>query len=91
MLMRLGALSLIGSVIAAASGAYPPAFWLLLNGLALTAGIAWERWRYRLPESTAPGPGWQRSGERIVDPDSGRLTEVWYRPATGERRYIETP
>lgn len=87
-LMALGLLCLLGAAAAAALGLYPAVFWLLLNGLVLSAGIAWERWRYRKPETAAPGAGWTRTGERFVDPESGRLTEVHYHAASGERRYV---
>lgn len=87
-LLVLGALSLLGAAICAAQGLYPATFWLLVNGLAMTAGIVWERWRYRALDTVTPGPGWQRTGERFVDPETGRLTEVWFEPASGERRYV---
>ncbi len=87
-LLALGTLSLIGSVIAAWLGIYPATFWLLINGLAMTAGIVWERWRYRAVDTHTPGAGWQRTDERFIDPESGKLTEVWFEPATGERRYV---
>ncbi|MBV8149224.1 MAG: hypothetical protein JO092_09050 [Candidatus Eremiobacteraeota bacterium] len=35
----------------------------------------------------AAGNGWQTTGERFVDPTTGRLTEVRYDPKTGERTY----
>ena len=87
-LIVAGLLSLLGSALAAQRGLWSPAFWLLLNGLALSAGVVWERWRYRMPESAAPGAGWQRTGERFIDPETGQLTEVWYQPVSGERRYV---
>lgn len=88
-LIALGLLLLVGALVAALYGAMGPALWLAGNGLALSAGIVWERWRYRAADAAAPGAGWQRTGERVVDPHSGRITEVWYEPATGERRYVE--
>lgn len=88
-LIALGLLLLAAAPVAALCGAPGPALWLAGNGLVLSAGIAWERWRYRRPETERPGTGWQRTGERVVDPESGRVTEVWYRPDSGERRYVE--
>lgn len=62
---------------------------LLILGALITAGIALEP-RYGRPRDTAPRPGnWQRTGERFVDDESGKLVEVWYNPATGERRYTQ--
>ena len=43
--------------------------------------------RYRARR--APGSGWQTTGERFVDPTSGKLVEVRYDPQTGERAYID--
>lgn len=32
---------------------------------------------------------WRATGEKFVDPESGRLVTVWFDPETGERRYVE--
>ncbi|MBV1687559.1 hypothetical protein KRR38_07665 [Novosphingobium sp. G106] len=62
---------------------------LLILGALIAAGIALEP-RYGRPRDTAPPSGnWQRTGERFVDDESGDLVEVWYNPATGERRYTQ--
>ncbi len=42
----------------------------------------------RRPLDAPPGPDWNFTGERFVDPQSGELVEVWYRPRTGERAYV---
>lgn len=35
-------------------------------------------------------PGnWRPTGEKFVDPETGRLVEVWFEPDTGERRYVD--
>ncbi len=62
----------------------------LLGGWAvvLLLGLAIERWRYKRLGATPPGPGWQKTDERFVDPETGRLVTVYFHPATGERRYI---
>lgn len=31
--------------------------------------------------------GWQPTGERFIDPGTGKLVEVEYDPKTGERKY----
>lgn len=62
---------------------------LLILGTLVTAGIALEP-RYGRPHDTArPSGTWERTGERFVDDESGELVEVWYNPATGERRYTQ--
>jgi hypothetical protein len=35
-----------------------------------------------------PGPGWVKTTERFVDPDSGRTVDVFYEPSSGERQYV---
>lgn len=53
------------------------------------AGLLFENRRYKRVLETAPGAGWQATGERFVDPDSGKLVTVFFNPATGERRYVD--
>lgn len=65
--------------------------WLAVQSGVLFAGIFFERTRYKAIETHAPGPGWQASGERFVDPTSGELVQVWYNPVSGERRYVAMP
>ncbi len=62
--------------------------YLVLAGLVLTAAVAFERWRYRPRVDRARGQ-WQLTGERFVDPATGKLMEVLYNPETGERDYVE--
>jgi hypothetical protein len=35
------------------------------------------------------GSAWQRTDERFVEPETGKLVTVWFDPETGERRYVE--
>jgi hypothetical protein len=42
----------------------------------------------RKPLDAPPGPGWQPTGERFVDPTSGETIEVWLQPTSGERAYV---
>ena len=42
----------------------------------------------RRPLDAPPGKDWNLTDERFVDPQSGELVEVWYRPRTGERAYV---
>jgi membrane protein implicated in regulation of membrane protease activity len=61
--------------------------WLLFEALLCLLFVLFERFRYR-PRARNP----QRlrpTGERMIDPTSGRLVEVWEDPATGEREYRE--
>ncbi len=64
--------------------------WPMLAGALLVAsGCLYER-RYHAGRSgQAPEARFRATGERFVDPESGRDITVWTDPATGERRYVE--
>jgi len=87
-------LSIIAGILAAAALAlaalrcFPPAGLLALWAAILLVGLLIERWRYKKLTPTQPGPDWQRTDERFVDPETGKLVTVYFHPATGERRYI---
>jgi hypothetical protein len=81
-LMALGAL-LCATGIRSAGGIQ-----LLVGGAVILIGTLFERWRYHNRNASAEGD-WQVTGERFVDPESGREMEVLYDPNTGERRYRE--
>jgi hypothetical protein len=36
----------------------------------------------------APGPGWEATGERFIDDETGRAVTVYIERASGERRYV---
>ena len=61
---------------------------LAVPGLVLLFGLLVEAWRYKPLTDHQPGPGWIPTDERFIDPESGKLVAVFYKPATGERRYI---
>ena len=82
--------SLLGAAVVAVLARWPVPLiiWLALMGLVLTAGILFERGRYKPAAPRPPGPEWVATDERFVDPASGETVTVFYQPATGERRYI---
>ena len=59
-----------------------------LVGIVLTGGILLERGRYKPATPHRPGPDWVATEERFIDPASGENITVFYRPTTGERRYV---
>ena len=61
---------------------------LLSSGAVLLLGTVFERWRYRNNQAAADGD-WQVTGERFLDPQSGKQIEVLYDTRSGERRYRE--
>jgi hypothetical protein len=64
---------------------------LIIGGLILIVGLAIERWRYKPLGEGRPDPRWSDTGERFVDPETGKLTAVYFDAATGERHYIVVP
>jgi hypothetical protein len=84
----LGVLMLLGSAFAYRHGILYAALWLLAVGGVTTLGTVFERIRYKpiLPET--PGFGWVRTDERFIDPATGKAVDVFYHPASGERRYV---
>ena len=61
------------------------AYALGLGGL-IVLGTVFEG-RYRSGRARA-GADWQPTGERFEDPQTGRTVQVFYDPASGERRYV---
>ena len=84
-LVIAGAGLLVAGAYALGAHAYGAALYLLAAGGASTAGVLFERWRY-----TPPPPrigSWQATGERFLDPGSGKFVQVYFNSDTGERHY----
>jgi hypothetical protein len=88
-LLVLGGLGLVGAVFCLLIKAYVAALYLSLEAGVMVLGILFERWRYVAPRTAGAG-SWQATGERFVDPTSGKLVEVYFNPDTGERDYRDT-
>ena len=84
----IGGLFAAGALALAVLRCYPPAGLLALWAMIFLVGLLIERWRYKPLSQRSPGPDWQRTDERFVDPETGKLVTVYFHPATGERRYI---
>jgi len=76
----------LGALLLGAPSGLPMTIW----GAVLLAAVLLERWRYR-PSGPAHPDAWQPTGERFIDPESGRPMRVLYNPSTGERRYEWVP
>ena len=87
-LAMIGGLFAAGALALAALRCYAPAGMLAVWAAILLVGLLIERWRYKPLAGRPPGPDWQRTDERFVDPETGKLVTVYFHPATGERRYI---
>ncbi len=82
------AICILGIAVAAAifdHAAWPAVFWIAL----IAAALAFERQRYGAAQIGRPGHDWQATGERFFDDASGLCIEVWFNPASGERRYVQ--
>jgi hypothetical protein len=60
-------------------------------GALIIVGTTVERFRYKRLQPTRPGPGWRLGGERFVDPETGKIVQVWHKDSTGERLYATSP
>jgi hypothetical protein len=88
-LIGLGVLYLaVGAYLLSIHVALVLAIYLVVGGAVLAGSIVLERRGYRPHVDHARGR-WQRTGERFIDPSSGRLMEVHYNPDTGEREYVD--
>lgn len=61
---------------------------LAASGAVIVGAILFERRGYR-PRVDRTRGKWQPTGERFVDPTTGKLMEVRFNPETGERDYVE--
>lgn len=86
-LLALGVLCLLAGFFMALRGQWMFLPQLVIAGVILTAGLAWERWRYKPVLDGPPHPDWRDTGERFTDTDSGNLIGV-YSDARGVRRYV---
>jgi hypothetical protein len=77
----------LAAAVVLAGWPFPFAIWPAILGLVMTLGVIYER-RGDKPTAASPGPGWVETGERFVDPETGRLVTVFHQPQTGERRYV---
>ena len=85
-LFAIGLLLLIAALAATLAGY--PAVPLAASGAILTLALLLERYVYKPIRSGLPGPGWEQTAERFIDPKSGQSVTVYFNPRTGERRYI---
>jgi hypothetical protein len=87
-LVLLFAIVLVGAGVSLlVCGVFAPGSYALGLGGLLVVGTAFERWRYRAND-TRPANGWEPTGERFEDPETGKPVQVYYNPQSGERRYV---
>jgi hypothetical protein len=81
--------SLAAGIAALVLGACPPALVFAIWGILLIVGTVGERIVYKPMLKRAPGPAWQRTGERFIDPQTGAHITVYTDAASGERQYVQ--
>jgi len=83
----LGALFVLGgaALAAVAPKVWPVSVELFVFGVLILVGLFFER-HYRGRSARASGNS-TPTGERFIDPTTGKLTEVLYNAQTGERTY----
>ncbi len=60
---------------------------LFISGVVLTIAVLCERWRY-VHKGHSHSERWQRTDECFEDPETGLIMDVFYDPASGERKYV---
>ncbi len=88
LLLACGIALLIFGLVALIFGAFGWALWLLGVGAFVVVGTAFERTLYKPLRTKSPGPGWTRTKERFIDPQTGKTVEVFYNATSGERQYV---
>jgi hypothetical protein len=94
-----GCVVLLGAVIALAgiaglalgpgqAAGFPAVPALLLGCLIAVTAIAEPVYGKLVSRPSRPG-NWRRTGEKFIDPETGKPVEVWFEPNTGERRYVD--
>jgi hypothetical protein len=83
-----GALLTGAAALAVAGCALGLVLRLAVPGVILLFALVVEDWRYKPLKSRRPTPDWLPTDERFVDLESGKLVTVFYKPSTGERRYV---
>jgi len=87
-LLVIAGLLVAGGVAMAVLCIFPAAIGLGAWGVILLIGLLIVRWRYKPLSERSPGPDWAATGERFVDPETGKLVMVYYHRASGERRSV---
>jgi hypothetical protein len=50
--------------------------------------VLFERYRYKAALNAPPGPDWEATAEKFIDPSTGHALTVYVQPSTGKRAYV---
>jgi hypothetical protein len=89
-LLWCGGLLVVGGLSIVLAGGSPAGLGPAAVGAVLVLAILFERRGYKRIADGVPGPDWQPTGERFLDPGSGVPVEVYFQPATGKRVYVRS-
>ena len=82
-------LGLVGFVAGTAEAPGFPAIPVFIFGSVVVVTALIEPVYGKLVSRPPLSAGWRPTGEKFIDPASGKLVEVWFDPATGERKYVD--
>jgi len=85
-----GALLVLGGVGIAVIYHSPAGLGPAVFGAVMLLAVVFERRGYKRIVDSVPGPDWQPTGERFLDPNSDVPVTVYFQPATGKRVYVRT-
>jgi hypothetical protein len=51
--------------------------------------VLFERYRYKSALNAPPGPDWEATAEKFIDPSTGQPLTVYVQRATGKRAYVK--
>jgi hypothetical protein len=89
LLISISIVMLAAALVLALSGRFQPGLITLIAwGVILFVGVIFERTQYKQILDAPPGPDFQPTGERFVDPQSGVSTIVYFNAKTGKRAYV---
>ncbi len=88
LVLGFGGALILASCVVAATGIAAPALWLFTLGALTVVGTVFERVLYKPLKDGSPGPGWTDTGERFVDPGTGKMVKVLFNAASGARQYV---
>ena len=87
-LLWVGAALLIGGVALSAWTCTPAGVGPIGIGLVLLLALLIERHHYKRILDEPPGPDWQPTGERFIEPGTDVSVAVYSQAATGKRIYV---
>jgi hypothetical protein len=87
-LLWVGALAVVAGAVASFATRSGAGIGLLIVGAVLLVALLIERHRYKRIVDAAPGPEWEPTGERFIEPGSDIAIQVYSHRRSGKRIYV---